>query len=229
MDVYCPSGPGPHPVVLVAHGYNDVGAMKILGCRFKEMASMIDWARNFAACGMAAVLYANEGVTGDLSILDQLKSRAPALDLDLTHLAIFAPSGHGPLALSLLMTDAPIRVTCTAFMTAYLMDLDGHGETAAASVQFKFAHACAGRSLDELSTDIPMFIARGGRDDMPGLNVALDRFVAAALARNLPITLVNHPEGPHAFDIMLDDDRSRAAIRSVLAFLGGRGLQPSPR
>jgi hypothetical protein len=51
------------------------------------------------------------------------------------------------------------------------------------------------------------------------LNETLDRFVAAALTGNLPMTLVNHPSGPHAFDLFHDSDESREIVRQTLAFL----------
>jgi len=52
---------------------------------------------------------------------------------------------------------------------------------------------------------LPLFIARAGRDE-PGLNETLDRFIAHALAANLPITLANH-------------ETSREIIRQILGFL----------
>ncbi len=42
---------------------------------------------------------------------------------------------------------------------------------------------------------IPMLIARAGRDEVPLLNEALDRFTAKALAANAPLTVINHPAG----------------------------------
>lgn len=54
---------------------------------------------------------------------------------------------------------------------------------------------------------------------MPGLNEALDRFVVGALSKNLPISLVNHAAGSHAFDLMDDSDTSREIIRQTLSFL----------
>jgi hypothetical protein len=38
-------------------------------------------------------------------------------------------------------------------------------------------------------------------------------------ARNLPVTLLNHAEAPHAFDLMHDSETSRQIIRDILAFL----------
>jgi hypothetical protein len=61
-------------------------------------------------------------------------------------------------------------------------------------------------------------VARAGQDEFPHLNETLDRFLAHALARNLPITIVNHPTGPQAFD--LDDTAtSREIVRQILGFL----------
>ena len=66
---------------------------------------------------------------------------------------------------------------------------------------------------------MPIAIVRAGRDAMPGLDEALDAFVGASLARNLPLTLVNHASGAHAFDLSEDSPKSRTAIKQALAFL----------
>ena len=65
----------------------------------------------------------------------------------------------------------------------------------------------------------PLFIARAGNDEVPHLNDTIDRFVPETLALDLPITLVNHPGAPHAFDAILDDEPTREIIRRMLAFL----------
>jgi acetyl esterase/lipase len=111
------------------------------------------------------------------------------------------------------------RITCAALVYGYTMDLDGSTLVADASSTFRFRNACAGRTIDDLAADVPIFVVRAGRDEMPGLNEALDRFAGAALARNLPIALANHPAGVHAFDLYDDGPAARAAIRQTLAFL----------
>ena len=90
---------------------------------------------------------------------------------------------------------------------------------AEAAAAWRFVNASAGKSVDDFSTDIPLFIARAGRDQFAGLNDALDRFLGKAVARNLPVTFVNHPEGPHAFDLDHDSKATRAIIRHILAFM----------
>lgn len=62
-------------------------------------------------------------------------------------------------------------------------------------------------------------MVRAGRDQMPGLNETLDRFVAKALTSNLPITCLNHPLAPHAFDLFDDSESSRETIRRIIEFL----------
>ena len=101
----------------------------------------------------------------------------------------------------------------------YTIDLGGATGVADAARMFNFAVPCAGRTADEVAADLPTFVARAGLDQMPQLNVALDRFVTAALERNLPLTLVNHARGSHAFDLMDDSPASRAVIAQSLAFL----------
>ena len=84
---------------------------------------------------------------------------------------------------------------------------------------FAFANPTVGTSLDDLPHDVPLFIARARQEQYPDLNNSIDRFVAKALTLNRPITLVNHAEGPHSFDLLHDSDTSRQIIRQTLDFL----------
>jgi hypothetical protein len=54
---------------------------------------------------------------------------------------------------------------------------------------------------------------------MPRLNETIDRFMVKALSRNLPVTFVNHPAAPHAFDLFDESETSREIIRQILAYL----------
>ena len=67
--------------------------------------------------------------------------------------------------------------------------------------------------------DVPLFMARAGADQCPNLNAALDRFVAVGLQRGLPLTLINLPRAPHAFDLFDDSDLSRHVVEQAIAFL----------
>jgi len=84
---------------------------------------------------------------------------------------------------------------------------------------YRFSNPAAGKTVADLPKDVALFIARAGRDEMPGLNDALDRFVVKALARSLAISVTNLPEAPHAFDLTHDREISREAVRAALTFL----------
>jgi len=58
---------------------------------------------------------------------------------------------------------------------------------------------------------------RAGQDQFG--NDSLDAFVAAALCSNISLTLMNHPNGPHAFDLLDDSDASHEIVAAILAFL----------
>jgi hypothetical protein len=223
LDIYSPpdleSGTRTPAVILVT-GYPDAGFETMLGCRFKDMGSSVSWARLIAASGMTAITYTNREPAADLdSLLRHVRENAESLGIDETRLGAWASSGNAALALSLLLRNADQPLRCAALLYGCMLDLDGMTGIAEASRQFGFANPCAGKTLDDFATDVPLFLARAGRDQLPHLNDSIDRFVAGALARNLPVTLVNHPEAPHAFDLFLDNEMSREIIRQVLAFL----------
>jgi hypothetical protein len=62
-------------------------------------------------------------------------------------------------------------------------------------------------------------VVRAGQDAVPRINASIDAFVATALARNLPVTVVNYPTAPHSFDLLDDTEASREVIRQILRFL----------
>jgi len=63
-----------------------------------------------------------------------------------------------------------------------------------------------------------MLIARAGLD-APALNASIDRLIAAALAGNMDIDVMNHSTGHHGFDILDDNARSREIIHTTLEFM----------
>jgi acetyl esterase/lipase len=222
MDLYYPPGAvtgTPAPAVLFVTGYRDAGAQKMLGCRFKEMGAYMSWAELAAASGIIGVTYANEEpVTDAQSVLQHLRRNGTASGIDVNRIAVWSCSGNVPNALSLLMSE-PGGVKCGVLCYGYMLDTDTDTTVADVAGQFGFVNPIAGRSIDALPGHLPLFIVRAGRDEMPGLNGTIDRFVRHALERNFPITLVNVPDAPHAFDLFQDNESSRETIAQVLQFM----------
>ncbi len=223
LDLYYPpdSKPGRSiPATVIVGGYPGEGAEKKLGCRFTDMAFIDSWGRLIAASGVVAIAYTNRAPEADLrALLAHVRQDARALGVDDRRIGLWAASGNVPLALSLLMDADREHVRCAALCYGYMLDFDEETGVADAARPFGFVNPCVGKSVEDLSTDVPIFLARSGQDECPRLNETLDRFVAAALARNLPISLVNHAMAPHAFDLVHDSETSREIIRQILGFL----------
>lgn len=217
LDVYRPVGQSNAVVVFVA-GYPDPGFERMVGCKFKDMGSTTSWARLIAASGMTAIAYSNRDPEPDLhAVLAHLSA-----NFDANRIGLWASSGNAALAISALD-----RAKCAALLYPMTLDLDGSNWVSSAAAMFRFANPAAGKSVADLPANVPLFIARAGRDEIPNLKNALDRFVTHALAHNLPLTLVNHPEGPHAFDLMHDSDTTREIVRRTLSFLRDHLIEAS--
>jgi AraC family transcriptional regulator len=221
MDLYRPpdSKAGTRlPAVIFVIGYSDLGAERTLGCKFKEMESYITWAKLVAASGLIGITYENHDPMGDFDALFRyIGENAESLGIDEQRIGVWACSGNVPRALAMLMEKRDLK--CAALCYGVTLDLDGASGVAEAARMWRFANPTAGKSVRDLPPEVPLFIARGGRDEVPQLNEALDRFIAHGLAANLPITIANHPTGPHAFDVMHDSETSREIVRQILTFL----------
>jgi acetyl esterase/lipase len=223
MDIYYPPGSkrgARLPAVVFVAGFPDAGFEAKVGCKFKEMGSLISWGRLTAASGLVAITYTNREPAEDIhTLLRYVRQNADAWWIDETRLGVWASSGNVPLALSLLMQEGVDYLKCAVLCYGYMLDLEGATGVAEAARRFGFVNPCAGKSVDDLPQNLPLFIARAGQDQMPRLNETIDRFLSKALARNLTLTFVNHPDAPHAFDLLDDTETSRAIIRQILAFL----------
>jgi acetyl esterase/lipase len=215
MDVYYPPGATPEarvPIVLIVLGYPDPQSG---GRMFGPLTS---WARLIAMSGMAAGIYGTSTPAEDVhDVFAYVRDNADSLGIDRHRIGVYAASANVSVALTLLMRDADFR--CAALLQGYTFDVEGSTAFAEASRQYGFVNATAGRSIDELPTDVPLFVWRAGLEQSPGVNAALDQFAARALARNLPLTFVNHATGPHGADMDDDTDATRRIIRQVLEFL----------
>ena len=221
LDVYLPARRQPSvalPAIVLVAGYSDVGYQGVTGCRFKDMAMCTTWAKLVASFGMAAVTYGNERPAEDLeAVLGYVRDHAAGLGIDAERLALWGMSGNGPLALATLASSPPGSFKCAVFSCAYLADLDGATHVADAQKQWRFVYP-GGFRVDDVPADLPVLIARAGVEQDPGLNVALDRLVAALLAANRPVTCINFAAAPHGFELFHDTLETREVMRQMFRF-----------
>jgi hypothetical protein len=121
-------------------------------------------------------------------------------------------ANHDPLpdAIALLKHHgSPIGIWATS----------GHSRVALQALAHAKCGVLTNPIVGEQVPDQPVFIVRSGNDETPGLNAALDRFAARALAENKPLTLVNYPDAPHAFDLVLPRPETRRILQQGVEFL----------
>jgi acetyl esterase/lipase len=229
MDVYLPPGLKPHerrPVVVFIHG--GAGPEH----KPKDWGMFQSWGRLVAAAGMVAVMFTHrfspppqlrlvEAASDLHAALQYLRSNAESFQADVDCVGVCAWSSGGEL-LTPLLRDRPVFVRCLVAFYA-LLDVQQYAPPGdAAALRYLKAFSAIASLPEDASTLMPMLVVRAGRDDIPTLNDALDRFVARALAANAPITVMNYPAGGHGFDSFdskPDEERSKQIVRSSIEFM----------
>jgi len=74
------------------------------------------------------------------------------------------------------------------------------------------------QKFERLRDDLPLYVVRSGRDNVPLINESIDHLAQEAPARGVQLTLVQYPEGRHAFYLDQDTERSREIIAETLEF-----------
>lgn len=196
FDAYYPQGTGDGarlPVVIFMNGVGDPppGALKV-----KQWGQYTSWPRLVAANGMAAIAYESrttDAAADSADLIDYLRKNAAALKIDDTRLCLWACSANVRAGLPLAMQPERAYLRCAVIYYG------------AAAVQ-------APRD------DLPILIVRAGLDS-PGLNNGIETFAQAAIAGDMPVTVINYVDGQHAFDLLDDTDESREIIKQTVAFM----------
>jgi acetyl esterase/lipase len=233
IDIYTPpaaSGASPLPAVIFIGG----DAPEHITLRLKDSGQYISWGRLVAASGMIAITTNHRSihrppndwyarlpeVAGDISdLLHWTQEHGTEYGIDTQRLGIWTCSGGPPFAFYAALRERPAYLRC---LVSYygMMDLrhlltnKDTPETVAMITEYSpITH------LREHPEAIPpILISRAGPDN-PKLNTGLDAFVQTAIAQNIPIDFINHPQGRHAFDVLDDTPRTQEIIRCTLEFL----------
>lgn len=226
LDVYEPldvkSGER-RPVVFFVHGTADLSSNP------KDWGIFQSWGKLVAASGMTGVVFNHRIIKNKsqpdpataesdlLAAIEFVRKNASDFNADETRLAIIAFSGGGPLLSGVMReTAAQNNIKAVASFYSFLDIREVKMFSAASDAETLNRFSPINYIKPEMP---PIFIARAGRD-MPELNAATDRFVKAALEKNVQIEIMNHPEGAHGFDNQTENaERSREIIKRFLEFL----------
>lgn len=217
MDLYAvTNSSAPRATLIIASGYPAAGLEKYTGHSARTLPAMTSWAQLLAEQGFAVVVYDAVDPATDLAcVAAWLRAEGARVGVDASRLGVLATSGNSPVALAAVAAGG---LRCAILLYAFAFDEGDSRTVEAASRQFGFANASAHLTTNDLPDTTHWMVVRAGRDAFPGLNASLDRFAAAALRRNLPITIINHASGTHAFDVMDAGSDSQFVIRQVLEF-----------
>jgi acetyl esterase/lipase len=224
MDVYAPLNAKAgerRPVLMFIHG--GAGSES----RPKDWGIYKGWGRLAAASGLVGVTFTHrlgfpnpqlENSGADVAAaVDYVRANAATLGADPDRICLAAYSAGGPL-LTLGYEEKRPYVRCLiavyAFLDVQQSGLHREHETPARVKQYSVIEHLG----EKRAREIPMLIARAGRDEIPTMNDSIDRFIARAIRENANVTVMNHPEGVHGFDNQNDDDRSREIMEYLLSF-----------
>jgi acetyl esterase/lipase len=211
-DVYLPAAHGRYPVVVLVSG----GSVD----DWRTAAFYTSFARVLAAEGIAAVNYdkrlardrnAVPAASDDsLVLIDYLRRNAAKHELDAGRLCTWHFSAGGTIAGTMLGEKSPASCVVLTYGLLSLGEGDNDPKLAPYSALVQ-----ARERADKFP---PTLVVRAGRDSK-ALNDNIDAFVAAALAKNAPVSMINYPAGEHGFEILNDADETRRVIAQSIAWV----------
>ena len=223
MDIYYPPNfdfKSKIPAIIIVLGYTDIAGKKLLGSKFKNFITFISWCKIIAASGMAAIIYETVDPKQDiLSLSNYLRSNESKLAIDNNKIGAFTLSAHSPTTINEVLTGPNNIFKCAVVYYGFFLTND-----------FKYLPQIdtisqgMGFSTPRLpdpalwKKDVPIMIVRAGKDNVPYINQSLASFYEKTLSQNLPIILINYPNGTHGFDTGSDNDLTREIIKNTLEF-----------
>jgi acetyl esterase/lipase len=218
-DIYLPAAKGTHPVVVLVSGgsVND----------WRTAAFYTSFARVLAAEGIAAVNYdkrlardrkAVPAASDDsLALIDYLKRNAAKHELNTSRLCTWHFSAGGTIAGTMLGENSPASCVVLTYTILSLGEGDQDAQLA--------PYSALVRARERADRFPPTLVVRAGRDAKT-LNDSIDAFVAAALAKNGPVSLINYPGGDHGFEILNDTGETRRVIAESIAWVKSQVARP---
>jgi hypothetical protein len=204
------------PVVIMVLGYSD----DVFKSQLKSWEVYKDWAKLFAASGMAAINYSTLQPAADIhDLIMHIRKNAEELKLDEDAIGIWSCSGNVLNALSVIMDERKEHLKCAALYYGIMTTPDRKFHDSVLKLNKLANFSIEGsEKIKYFHKDLPLLIVRAGKD-REDINQTLDHFVSQAISSNVPLTLINFTEGQHAFDVYDDNDISRDIIEQTLKFM----------
>ena len=231
FDSYAPANSAPgktYPTVVLISG----GGVEGAPYDWRDAGVYQSYGRILAASGFVAVAFSKRyargtthGMEDTRDLVAYLREHAADLHVDQDRFAYWAFSAGGGVLASILGDSSLTTRAVLCFYCIAEADASGLSPEEADKNRRSFSSVY---QVQQASHALPaLLVARAGLDS-PALNAGIDSLVAAALAKNLSIEVLNHPTGRHGFDILDPNDRSREIIRHAIDFLNAHVASSQP-
>jgi hypothetical protein len=220
MDIYYPQNfdfQRKIPAIIIVYGCTNEGQIKLTGIQFRNWSVHISLCKIIAASGMAAIIYETVDPENDLiSLAKYIHSNQDKLLIDNNNIGAFTCSSNTPVAISNVLSNTSNIFKCAVVYYGIFLTQDLEKLPQIDSV-FGFQNPRLNEPKN-WKKDVPILIVRAGLDNDPYVTHSLLNFYNNAIHQNLPITLINYPNGLHGFDFLNDNDTTRMIISSTLDF-----------
>lgn len=216
-DFYLPHGKSNAPAPAVVFVLGDASPEQLRNA--KDWPFLQSYGRLAAAAGFVGVTFNHRSCENFRKLADVrsdiddallfVRTKGNEFGIDTNRICLWYFSGSGPHLATGSGTNAAF-VRCIVAYYPILAPPPGHAS---------FEEFSALAQIRKHAPKIPpLLLAKAGRD-APGLNYLIEEFRKEADRLKLPIEYLEHPSGPHAFDILDDSDVSRAIIRKTIEFI----------
>lgn len=223
MDVYYPPDFDFRmkiPAIVFVFGYTNEGQLKTAKHQLRTWSPYTSWCRVVAASGMAAIVYETIEPENDLkSLIKYIISNTDKLSIDVDKIGAYSCSANTPTEMAYILNDPDCTFKCVVvyygvFLTKGFKHISTI-DTLSQNMGFVTPRLSEPASWNK---KVPILIVHAGKDFVPHTNESLTSFVSEAVVQNVPVTLIIHSEGVHAFDINTDNESTRQIIRNTLEF-----------
>lgn len=222
MDIYYPPNfdfVRKIPAIIFVFGYTNDGQLKTAKHQLRTWSPYTSWCRVVAASGMAAVVYETINPENDLeSLIQYITSTTDNLNIDIDKIGAYSCSANAPTEIAYVLNDPDCIFKCAVVYYGIFLTSDFKHVSTIDSLSQNMGFITPRLSESaSWNKNVPLMIVHAGKD-LVLLTESLTSFVSEAVVKNIPITLIIHSEGVHAFDINTDNESTRQIIKNTLEF-----------
>ncbi|NIO00757.1 MAG: hypothetical protein GTO42_01240 [Candidatus Latescibacteria bacterium] len=205
----------PFPSVIFVFGY------KTSAIDLRNFYQYESWGRLVAAEGIVGIAYDTERPNVDLeTLIAFLQEHAAEFKIDPERIGLWASSSNVPTAMSYVMQEGEDIAKFAVLYYGHMLSPDNYlREEINAQCAQRGCYSKELKDIQQIRSDLPLFIVRAGRDVLPHVNESIDHFMANFADEAIPITYIEYKDGLHGFDVEQRTDQSAEIIEKTIKFM----------